>query len=146
MNRAANAVSGDLDLERLVQTITDAAVEVTGAEFGAFFYNVIDQNSEHFTLYSLSGAPPEAFSKFPMPRSTAIFEPTFSGGGVVRSDDITKDRRYGRSAPYDGMPRDTCLCAVTSQCLFAHEAERCWGTFLWPFPDRPCSTNWLRSA
>ena len=104
LNRAANAVSGDLDLERLVQTITDAAVEVTGAEFGAFFYNVIDQNGEHFTLYSLSGAPPEAFSKFPMPRNTAVFEPTFSGSGVVRSDDITRDRRYGRSAPHHGMP------------------------------------------
>ena len=104
ISRASAAVSGDLDHERLVQTITDACVAVTGAEFGAFFYNVIDDAGERYTLYSLSGVAPEAFAKFPMPRNTAIFEPTFSGTGVVLSDDITRDPRYGRSAPYHGMP------------------------------------------
>jgi GAF domain-containing protein len=39
-----------------------------------------------------------------MPRNTAIFEPTFRGRGPVRSDDILGDPRYGRSAPYHGMP------------------------------------------
>jgi GAF domain-containing protein len=39
-----------------------------------------------------------------MPRNTAVFAPTFRGEGVVRSDDITKDPRYGRNAPYRGMP------------------------------------------
>jgi len=39
-----------------------------------------------------------------MPRKTAVFEPTFKGTGVVRSDDITKDPRYGHNAPYHGMP------------------------------------------
>jgi CheY-like chemotaxis protein len=42
LNRAATAISGDLDQNRLVLTITDAAVELTGAKFGAFFYNVVD--------------------------------------------------------------------------------------------------------
>ena len=39
-----------------------------------------------------------------MPRNTAIFEPTFRGRGPVRSDDIASDARYGKSAPYHGMP------------------------------------------
>jgi signal transduction histidine kinase len=55
-------------------------------------------------LYTLSGAPLEAFSKFPMPRNTAVFAPTFNGEGIVRSDDITKDPRYGHNAPRKGMP------------------------------------------
>lgn len=104
LNRAANAISGDLDQERLVQAITDAGVEITGAEFGAFFYNVVDDKGEWYTLYTLSGVPREAFSKFPMPRNTAIFEPTFSGKEVVRSADITADPRYGKMGPYHGMP------------------------------------------
>jgi signal transduction histidine kinase/DNA-binding response OmpR family regulator len=104
LNGSAEAVSGDLNLDRLVQTITDAGVAVTGAQFGAFFYNVVDQAGERYTLYSLSGAPREAFSRFPMPRNTAVFEPTFSGAGIVRSDDITRDARYGHSAPHHGMP------------------------------------------
>ncbi len=53
--------------------------------------------------YSLSGVPRSAFS-FPMPRNTAVFEPTFLGTGVVRSDDILKDPRYGKNAPRKGMP------------------------------------------
>jgi signal transduction histidine kinase len=39
-----------------------------------------------------------------MPRKTHVFEPTFRGQGVVRSDDITQDPRYGRMAPHFGMP------------------------------------------
>lgn len=105
LNRTASAISGDLDQDRLIQVITDASVEIIGAEFGAFFYNVIDEKGERYTLYSLSGAPREAFSKFPMPRNTHVFEPTFSGREVVRSPDITADPRYGRMEPHFGMPK-----------------------------------------
>jgi signal transduction histidine kinase len=79
-------------------------VELTGAEFGAFFYNVINTAGESYMLYTLSGVPIEAFSKFPMPRNTAVFAPTFNGDHIVRSDDITKDPRYGKNAPRKGMP------------------------------------------
>ncbi|GAA0869003.1 hypothetical protein GCM10009116_08390 [Brevundimonas basaltis] len=105
LNRTASEVAGDLELDRLVQRVTDAAVEVTGAAFGAFFYNVTDPSGESFMLYSLSGAPKEAFEQFPMPRATDIFRPTFDGTGVIRLDDVTKDDRYGRMAPYKGMPK-----------------------------------------
>ncbi len=59
---------------------------------------------ESYMLYTLSGVPAEAFSKFPMPRNTAVFAPTFKGEGIVRSDDITRDPRYGHNAPRKGMP------------------------------------------
>ncbi|HEY0710305.1 MAG TPA: ATP-binding protein, partial [Polyangia bacterium] len=87
------------------QALTDAATEITDAQFGSFFYNVVNDRGESYTLYTLSGAPPEAFANFPMPRNTAIFGPTFRGDGVVRLEDVTKDERYGKSAPYHGMPR-----------------------------------------
>jgi PAS domain S-box-containing protein len=104
LNRTGTALAAELSLERLVQTVTDAAVELTRAQFGGFFYNVIDENGEAYTLYSLSGAPREAFANFPMPRNTPVFEPTFRGEGVVRSDDILADPRYGQNPPYSGMP------------------------------------------
>jgi PAS domain S-box-containing protein len=104
LNRAGSALAAETDLHRLVQIVTDAGVELSGAEFGAFFYNVLNDQGESYTLYTLSGAPMEAFSKYPMPRNTEVFGPTFRGEGIVRSDDITKDPRYGRNAPYEGMP------------------------------------------
>jgi PAS domain S-box-containing protein len=100
----ARIVSGELDLEKLVQAITDAATELTGAHFGAFFYNVTNDAGESYMLYTISGVPREEFSKFPMPRNTAIFAPTFTGAGTVRSANIQKDPRYGHNPPYHGMP------------------------------------------
>src|SRR5581483_6360769 len=105
LNRAGSALATETDLQRLVQIVTDAGVELTGAEFGAFFYNLINNAGESYVLYTLSGAPLEAFSKFPMPRNTEVFAPTFNGEGIVRSDDITKDPRYGKNAPRKGMPQ-----------------------------------------
>jgi PAS domain S-box-containing protein len=104
LNRAGSALAAATDLYKLVQIVTDAGVQISGAEFGAFFYNVLNERGESYMLYTLSGAPIEAFSKFPMPRNTEVFAPTFSGEGIVRSDDITKDPRYGRNAPRHGMP------------------------------------------
>ena len=104
LNRAGSALAAETDLEQVVQIVTDAGVELTGAEFGAFFYNVLNDDGASYTLYTLSGAPIEAFSKFPMPRATAVFGPTFNGEGIVRSDDITQDPRYGHNAPWKGMP------------------------------------------
>jgi PAS domain S-box-containing protein len=98
------AVNSELEVSALVQRVTDVATSVVGAEFGAFFYNAIDADGESYSLYTLSGAPREAFAKFPMPRNTAVFAPTFDGAAVVRSADITQDPRYGKNAPHAGMP------------------------------------------
>lgn len=104
INEVGKNLVGELELEKLVQAVTDAARLLSGAQFGAFFYTVVNQKNESFLLYTISGVPREAFSKFPMPRNTAVFAPTFEGTATVRSDDITKDPRYGKSAPYHGMP------------------------------------------
>jgi PAS domain S-box-containing protein len=104
LNNVGAVVASDLDRDKVVQAVTDAATKLTTAEFGAFFYNVINENGESYTLYTISGVPPEAFSNFPMPRNTEVFEPTFKGTSVVRSADITKDPRYGHSPPHHGMP------------------------------------------
>jgi PAS domain S-box-containing protein len=101
---AARIASAELDLSRIVQTVTDAATEMSNAHFGAFFYNVLDNDGGSYMLYSISGVPREAFASFAMPRNTAVFEPTFSGRGTVRSDNIRKDPRYGHNAPHHGMP------------------------------------------
>lgn len=104
INRIGQTLVSELDQQKLVQALTDAAIELVGAQFGAFFYNVVNAKGESYALYTLSGAPREAFSHFPMPGNTDVFAPTFRGEGIVRSDDITKDPRYGRHAPYYGMP------------------------------------------
>jgi PAS domain S-box-containing protein len=104
INRVGNALAAELDLKKIVQIVTDASREVSGAQFGAFFYNVSNESGESFLLYSLSGAPYEAFDKFPMPRNTQLFGPTFRGEGVLRIGDVLNDPRYGKNPPHHGMP------------------------------------------
>ena len=104
LNRIGNTLASEHDVERIVQTVTDAATSLTGAQFGAFFYNVVDRQGGKLTLYTLSGAPREAFQEFGHPRPTPVFAPTFYGTAIVRSDDITKDPRYGQFGPHHGMP------------------------------------------
>jgi PAS domain S-box-containing protein len=105
LNRTCVAIAAEHDLERLVQMVTDASVELTHAQFGAFFYNVLRDDGESYMLYALSGASRDDFDRYPQPRNTAVFNPTFRGEAPVRSDDILADARYGKSAPYYGMPK-----------------------------------------
>jgi hypothetical protein len=104
LRQVGESLSAVLDVDAVVQLTTTAAVDVTGAQFGAFFYNVENEAGESYMLYTLAGAPREAFAGFPMPRNTPVFGPTFRADGIVRSDDITADPRYGKVGPYHGMP------------------------------------------
>jgi diguanylate cyclase (GGDEF)-like protein/PAS domain S-box-containing protein len=97
-------LAAELDLDTLLQEVTDAATKMTDAAFGAFFYNAHGPDGESYLLYTLSGAPREAFARFGMPRKTALFGPTFDGTGPVRVHDVKADPRYGLSAPHHGMP------------------------------------------
>lgn len=104
LNTIGQVISADLDTQGILQKVTDATTQLTGAAFGAFFHNQINEKGESYMLYTLSGAPREAFEKFGMPRNTQVFAPTFNGEGIVRVDDITKDPRYGKNSPHKGMP------------------------------------------
>ena len=98
-------LSAELDLKKLVQALTDAATNLVGAQFGAFFYNVLDSGGGSYMLYTLSGVDPKHFERFPMPRATALFGPTFRGESTIRLADVKQDPRYGHNDPHRGMPR-----------------------------------------
>lgn len=98
------ALAGELDLERLIQMVTDAGVALTGARFGSYFHNVMDESGERLHLFTLSGAAREDFINLGRPRATGVFGPTFRNESVVRSGDILADPRYGQFEPHRGMP------------------------------------------
>ena len=104
LHRVGATLASELDLKKLVQTVTDACRELSQAEFGAFFYNETDEAGEKYLLYALAGAPEEAFRNFPNPRNTEVFAPTFRGERTVRVADIRRDPRYGKNPPHHGIP------------------------------------------
>jgi signal transduction histidine kinase/ActR/RegA family two-component response regulator len=103
LNRTGTLLSSKLDLRGVVQAVTDAATELSGARFGAFFYNV-SEDGDSYLLYTLSGARREDFEQFGQPRATALFGPTFRGEGPIRCADVRADPRYGTMPPHHGMP------------------------------------------
>jgi len=106
LHEVGQLISAELDLHNTVQAVTDAATEITGARFGSFFYNVLNEEGASYTLFTLAGAPRDAFAHLPMPRATDLFGPTFRGEGVVRIADVHSDPRYGRNSPYYEMPEE----------------------------------------
>jgi len=72
LNRTGEALGSTLDLQTLLQTATDAATALSGAQFGALFYNQTDAKGDAYQLYTLSGAPRAAFERFGALRPTAL--------------------------------------------------------------------------
>ncbi|HYX36823.1 MAG TPA: CHASE domain-containing protein [Oligoflexus sp.] len=102
--KIGKSLAAELDLKRLLQTITDSATEAISAEFGAFFYNVKDQGDAALTPNTLSGASVESLSGFPALQDNAILGPTFAGEGIVRLGDLTRDGRFEKNEPFLNGP------------------------------------------
>src|SRR5918994_1281753 len=104
INHVGRLLTAELDLATLVQAVTDAATALTGAHFGAFFYNALDERGEHYTLHAIAGVPREVFEQFPLPRNTALSAPPSRGDATVRIAAVRRDERFGQNPPYFGMP------------------------------------------
>ncbi len=97
MNSVGKLISQTLDIDVILQNVTDATTRLTGAAFGAFFYNMLNDKNEAYTLCKLSGAQKEAFENFGLPGNNTVFCNTFNDSKIVRSDNISKDERYSKS-------------------------------------------------
>jgi K+-sensing histidine kinase KdpD len=103
LRRIGMSLTSQLDLRAVLQTLTDETTKLAGAQFGAFFYNVVGE-ANSYRLYNLAGVSREKFSHLPMPSATELFRPTFKGEGIIRLDDVTQDERFAKNAPYYGLP------------------------------------------
>ncbi|WP_445256348.1 SpoIIE family protein phosphatase [Nocardioides aurantiacus] len=90
----AETINSSLDLHDVLQAVTDTGTRLSGARFGAFFYNAVDEAGASYRLHVLSGADVGSFATMPAPRITALFEPTFSGTATVRVADLALDPRF----------------------------------------------------
>lgn len=94
LNSVGKNLSAELELNKVLQAVTDACTELTGAAFGAFFYNKAAEEGTSLTLHNLSGIDAASFSRLSMPKHADVFSVTLHRESILRSDDITKDPRY----------------------------------------------------
>ena len=76
LNQTGTAIASTLDLRQLIQAVTDAATQLSGAQFGAFFYRVAGEGGDAFELFTLSGAPRQSFEQLGQPPATPLFGAT----------------------------------------------------------------------
>ena len=103
LNQTGNAVASSLDLRVLLQTVTDAGTQLSGAEYGAFFYDATDERGAAFHLHTLSGLCPDAGSLTPE-QATPLFSPQFGSDAPIRFDDVLLDPHYAETAARHALP------------------------------------------
>jgi GAF domain-containing protein/anti-sigma regulatory factor (Ser/Thr protein kinase) len=81
LDEVGRMLASDLELDHVVQRVTDVATELTSAQFGAFFYNVSDESGESDLRYSLSGASTDTLADFTIRSTLAV--PVVSRGTVI---------------------------------------------------------------
>ena len=86
LQRTGEALGGELDIVRLLQTITDAAVELTHAAFGAYLRAGGKADRESFEPLVLTGVTRETFNDWEWPRDAAF--PHAGDPCVVRCEDL----------------------------------------------------------
>jgi len=91
------------NLEFIVQFATDIGLQLCGAQFGIFFYNVVNEDGGSDLLYTLSGIDREEFSISSMLGNARFFASSSNCNKVVRSPDITKHPEFGNGAPHYGV-------------------------------------------
>ncbi len=95
LKRIDTELASQLDLAHLVQTVTDAGVELTGAEFGAYFHQRHEEGGGRLQRFTLSGVERDLFEQIGESAATALFVTTLGSAGVVRSDDLASDPQLG---------------------------------------------------
>ena len=105
INRIGRLLSAELDQQKLVQSVTDAATELSGAQFGSFFYNVIERGRRLVhALHALGRAARGVREIRPCRAPRTLFGPTFRGEGPS-APTTSRRTRDTAVAPHHGMPK-----------------------------------------
>jgi signal transduction histidine kinase/CheY-like chemotaxis protein len=127
VNQVGAAVAAELDLQKLVQLVTDTARALSGAPFGAFLYNLKSHRAQSHSLNAVSGASRQALESFASPANNELLAPTFRGEGIIRLDDLTADPRYSKTVLSPGhLPLRSYLAVP----VIARSADVIGGLFL----------------
>ena len=129
LNDLGRILSAELNLKKLAQALIDAATSVVCAEFGAFYYNVLDTGGGTYTLYAISGLDRRHLERLSMPRSAALSGPGFRDEGIMRIGDVTQDPRYNRHTPLPGMPHGLATRSYLVVPVVSRSGESLGGLF-----------------
>ncbi len=99
LNQTGAKLASTLDLHSVTQTVTDAATQLSGAQFGVFFCRTSVADTDAYTVCAVSGALGQGFDALGDSSAAPIAAPTFRGEAVIRIADVREDpRNHGEMA------------------------------------------------
>ncbi len=104
LNDVARGLTAELDLQTLLQKVTDTATQLTGARIGTFLNNPTNEPGESFQLFTIPDAAPPEFDELGRPGNIPLFEEIFRDGSAIRLNDVRENSRGGQNMPYAGFP------------------------------------------
>ena len=93
LSRIGAKAAAQRTAEAVVQSVTDDATALLGAQCGAFFYSGGRPAGE--MSFAVSGVAVDAFADFSPPADVDRFVATFAGDGIVRVGDLGRAPRRG---------------------------------------------------
>jgi two-component sensor histidine kinase len=94
LNRTGSVLAAELDLDRIIESVVDAGIELTEAQFGAFYCGATQGGKEHYGKFE----PGEFRNVFAALSIRDICAPAFLEGKTVRLDNIAVEQGH------DGTP------------------------------------------
>ncbi len=92
LNQVGPRLVAERDPERLIQSLTEIATAVVGAECGSFLYNAGDVPGESRVVYVPAGGSI-------ISRNPDLIARTLRGQAILRFDDLSADARYNEKLP-----------------------------------------------
>lgn len=72
LNKLGEALTAELDIDRLVKMIVEYGTDLIDAQFGAFFYDINDDLGNKLELVAIHGIPVDAMAHFEKPFAPAL--------------------------------------------------------------------------
>ena len=108
LSRVGAALASELDPDTLIQAAIDAATALTSAQWGVFFFSVVDDDGNTHEHRAVSGLAPEAFAG---PPDTSD---DFHRLAVVRVDDLLSDESDAQEINRRWLPQDLLVRSYLS--------------------------------
>ncbi|MEJ1974504.1 MAG: PAS domain-containing protein [Lacunisphaera sp.] len=113
LNEVGSKLVAEHDLEKIVQLVTDTGRETSGAAFGAFFYNVLNEQGESYTLYTLSACRGTPLPNFPCRAPRRCSARPFAARASCASPTCWPIRATAAVRRTTACRPATCRCAAT---------------------------------
>src|SRR5690606_36448534 len=97
INQIAKVISAHLNMDKLVKAVTDAGLNLTHAQAGAFFQASSEDGV--IRIYTTSSGDVSETIQIERPTNVPLFDLTFLEKTTVRSEDVSLHPLYPRRSP-----------------------------------------------